>query len=90
MPRVKVDFCTCGQPKNHDEGSEFFVTCVREAGKPSQRASPILGPYATHGEALANVDRGRSMAEAKDAWSHFDAFGTVKTEAGKWKGVFGI
>jgi hypothetical protein len=89
MPRIAVEFCPCGQPKNHDEGSDFFVTCVREAGKPSQRTLPILGPYATHGEALVNVDRGRKLAEARDSWCAFDAFGTVKTMAGQSKGVLG-
>ena len=90
MPRVAVEICPCGEPKNHDKGSDFFVTCVRNAGKPSQRTLPILGPYATHGEALENVARGRALATAKDPFCDFDSFGTVKSEAGRWKGVLGV
>ncbi len=94
MSRVAVELCPCGKPNGHDEGtSDFFVSVVRNPGKPSQRTGLILGPYATHGEALANVDRGRAIAERADSWTAFDAFGTVGVkgdEKGKHKGVLGI
>lgn len=98
MPRIRIEIprtadgptlCRCGEPKNHDEGFDFFVTCVRDAGTKGQRTLRILGPYATHGEALANVDRGKSLATTKDPFCDFDSFGTVKSEAGRWKGVLG-
>ena len=93
MPCVAIELCPCERnlPADHDVGtSEFFVTCVRDAGKSNQRTLPILGPYATHGEALENVDRGRKLAEAKDPWCAFDAFGTAKVEKGMSKGVLGV
>lgn len=90
VPRIAIELCPCGKQSGHDAGSDFFVSVVRNSGKPTQRTGLVLGPYATHGEALANVDRGRAIAERADPWTAFDAFGTVETEAGKWSGVFGV
>lgn len=93
MPRVKVELCQCGKPSGHDEGtSDFFVSVIRNAGLPSQRLGLVLGPYATHEAALANVDRGRTLAHAADPFTAFDAFGTVGLKGdlkGKHKGVLG-
>lgn len=91
MPRVAVVCCPCGLPKGHDEGSsEFFVSVVRDPGTKGERKGLVLGPYATHEEALANVDRGRTMADKFDPFTAFDAFGTIALEAGRWKGALGI
>lgn len=94
MPRLRVELCPCGLPKGHNEGtSDFFVSVVRNAGKPTQRTGLVLGPYATHEEALANVDRGQTMAHAADPFTAFDAFGTVGFKGnskGKYKGVLGV
>jgi hypothetical protein len=92
MPRLTVELCPCERnlPANHDtETSEFFVTCIRERGTPRERYVPVLGPYATHGEALANVDRGRTMADLNDPWSAFDAFGTARAPKGQMQGALG-
>ena len=53
--------------------NRFYVT-VRDAG----RTGFLLGPYRTHRQALANVERGRELAEKADRWAHFYAFGTAK------------
>lgn len=52
----------------------YYVT-VRDAG----RVGFLLGPYATHEEALASVERGRDLAEKSDPYSWFHAFGTTST-----------
>ena len=54
----------------------FYVT-VRDGG----RTGYLLGPYPTHDEARTNVDRGRTLAEARDAWAHFYSFGTARVSA---------
>lgn len=90
MPRVAVELCPCGKPKGHDEGSDFFVSVVRNPGTKGQQTGLVLGPYGTHEEALANVDRRRAMAERADPFAAFDAFGTVGKEKGKHKGVLGV
>lgn len=75
--------CECGKPKGHDAGSDFFVSNIRN-GKGWR---PILGPYKTHDEALANVDRGRKLTEEADPQAFWDSFGTCKKDAGS--GVVG-
>lgn len=50
----------------------YYVT-VTVAG----RVGFLLGPYLTHEDALANVKRGKALADKADPWSHFYAFGTV-------------
>lgn len=78
MSRIAIDLCLCGKLKGHDEGtSDFFVSVIRNAGKSTQQTGLVLGPYATHDEALTNVDRGRAMAERVDPFTAFDAFGTI-------------
>jgi hypothetical protein len=78
-----TETCGCGKPKDHDAGSDFFVSIVR-----GRSWRPLLGPYATHDEALANVERGRTMAEKVDPQAVFDLFGTCRTNAGS--GLVGI
>lgn len=43
----------------------------------------VLGPYPSHGEALANVTRGRNLACDRNARHWFDAFGTCKVTQSK-------
>lgn len=67
---------------------KFFVTVRNDVG----RVGWLLGPYEEHTEAVANVDRGRNLAEKADPWSSFYAFGTAGVRDGYWakvKPVFG-
>jgi len=57
--------------------ADFYVT-VRDAG----RTGWLLGPYATHQEALDNVERGRDLANEWNAKAWFMAFGTASVPAG--------
>ncbi len=62
----------------------FYVTILRD----SQRGF-LLGPYVGEAEALANVQRGRELALAADAFACFDAFGTASSTR-TVRTVFGI
>lgn len=66
----------------------YYVTV-----KDGSRTGFLLGPYDTHDEALANVDRGRQLAFKTDNTSRtwFYSYGTCKiTSEGKLpKGLFG-
>lgn len=78
--------CECG--KNHPAGTSFFVTCIEDEGK--RRTGFLLGPYDTHTEALANVERGRKLAEEADGKAHWYSFGTRSIEGPTdRKGTFG-
>ena len=72
----------CG--KLHDEGKSFYVTVVD-----GRRSGFLLGPYATHQEAIDNVDRGRRLANEADPRAAFYAFGTSSTHSPR-KTAFGI
>lgn len=50
---------------------DYYVTMIR-----GTRVAWLLGPFPTHAEALALVNRARSMASKIDPRSDFDAFGT--------------
>lgn len=52
--------------------TRFYVTC-RDAGLTAW----LLGPYASHEEALANVQRGSRLAEQADPRAAWYAFGTA-------------
>lgn len=78
----------CGCDKPHKPGTSFFVSCIEDSDQ--QRKSLLLGPYATHTEALANVERGRKLAEENDPKAHWYSFGTCGiAEPTDRKGVFG-
>jgi len=64
------------QRRSSGEGEGFYVT-VRDRAK----SGFLLGPYATHGEALANVDRARREAVRLDPWGAFYSYGTAKVTA---------
>lgn len=78
--------CECGE--GHPDGTLFFVGCFEDEGQ--RRHAYLLGPYATHAEALANVDRGRRLAADNDPKAHWYNFGTCGiSEPTDRKGVFG-
>lgn len=78
----------CGCDKPHADGTQFFVSCIEDSGQ--RRNALLLGPYDTHEEALANVDRGRKLAEANDPKAHWYSFGTCSIKGPtEQKGVFG-
>lgn len=55
----------------------FYVT-VRDAG----RTGFLLGPFADHTEAIANIERGKGLAEQHDVWAHFYSYGTASVPSG--------
>lgn len=64
---------------------EYFVSVIN-----GRKRGALLGPYATHEEALTQVSRGRTLAEAADPWACFYGFGTCSAPAGVViKTVFG-
>jgi hypothetical protein len=65
--------CDCG--REHEAGFKFYVSV-----KDGQRSGFLLGPYDTHDEALANVDRGRKLAYDADTRAPWYAYGTAGTE----------
>jgi hypothetical protein len=70
----------CGCPAGaHAEGDPggFYVT-VKDHGKTGW----LLGPYATHGEALALVGEGRALAEAVNSRAFWYAYGTARVATG--------
>lgn len=66
--------CPCATPTCPGDGGRYYVTVV-DAG----RVGYLLGPYDTHVEALANVERARGLAEGVDPRAWFYAFGTART-----------
>lgn len=50
---------------------KYYVTMLRD-----KRYAFLLGPFATHDEALALVNTAQAEAHKVDPWSDFDAFGT--------------
>jgi hypothetical protein len=65
----------------------YYVT-VRNG----DRTGWLLGPYRTHREALANVERGDELACEADRWAWFYAYGTASLPADveQPKTVFGV
>jgi hypothetical protein len=56
---------------------DYYVT-VRDAG----RTGFLLGPYTDYLEVLANIDRGRKLAQAADCRAVFYAFGHSRLPVG--------
>ena len=50
---------------------DYYVSIVRH-----KRRGLLAGPFATHTEALAAVDKARNEACEVDQWAWFDLFGT--------------
>ncbi len=77
---------SCSVEPDSQEAREYFVS-VRDAGK----VGFLLGPYATHAEALRNVERGKELGEKANSWAVFYAFGTCSAPMGHVKNtVFGV
>ena len=53
----------------------FYCTMIRGEGA-ARKVAWLLGPYATHDEALAEVPHAIRLAGEVDSWTSFDAFGT--------------
>lgn len=54
----------------------FYVTMKRETQRHGTKTAWLLGPYATHEEALELVHTARGLAEEVDPRCVWDAFGT--------------
>jgi len=54
----------------------YYVT-IRDAG----RVGFLMGPYATHAEALSRVEEASERTECVDPWAHFAEFGTTRIKA---------
>ena len=53
--------CGCGE--THHEGANYYVSVVRDTAKgPHSDYRLLAGPFPTHEEALAWVDRARELA----------------------------
>lgn len=72
----KVPDQSYGEPQE-DATRDFYVS-VRDAG----RTGLLLGPYATHMEALDNVTRGKALAQEANWKAAFYAFGTCSLPKG--------
>jgi hypothetical protein len=59
------------------KGRAYYASVVRDS-----RVAYAAGPFKTHPEALAQVDAVRALCHKLDAFSDFDAFGTVKAANG--------
>lgn len=68
-------------PSDDNPRRKFYVTIAREG----RGVSKLAGPFDTHDEAKANVERAREEAYKVDPRSHFDAFGTSGVEADEHK-----
>ncbi len=66
--------CPCDEPKCRGNRGKFYVTVMDH-----DRKGFLLGPYADHATALANVSRGTTLANNADPRSHWYAFGTAST-----------
>ncbi|ATI15667.1 hypothetical protein [Bordetella phage vB_BbrM_PHB04] len=60
-------------PDDDDPRRKYYVTMAREG----RGVARLAGPFDTHDEALAHVDRAREEAEKADPRSTFDSFGTA-------------
>lgn len=66
-----IEACNCGQ--KHHTGANYYVSVMRDDG--DMRA--LYGPFATHAEALENVQIANNKACDCDPRASFYAFGTV-------------
>lgn len=77
--------CVCEDAQCPGDGGGYFVTVLD-----GTRVGWLLGPYDTHEDALANVERGNALASAADARAHWYAFGTARVKGGRLpSAVFG-
>lgn len=57
---------------HHTDSRDYYVSVQRD-----NRRALVAGPFATHTEALALVDKAREVACGLNSWHDFDAFGTA-------------
>ena len=69
------------QPPLVAQRDQRYYVGIKDAER--GRVGYLLGPYDTHGEALANVKRAGDMAEDVDAWATFYNIGTCSVPADK-------
>lgn len=66
-------------PKECDTApGPYYVSVVRDAAKGAVDCRLLAGPFATHAEALAKVERCREVACDIDPRAHWYGFGTVR------------
>ena len=75
---IVVGACSCGQP--HPEGARYYASVVERPGDPETPMVLAAGPFPSHPEALAMVDRVRALVLARfnpDGRAHWYGFGSV-------------
>jgi hypothetical protein len=77
---LSEDYPSSSDPEvcTSESGKGYYVTAVD-----GPRCWRLAGPYDTHAEALAAVDRVREICVKSEPWSHFYAFGTAKIASRK-------
>lgn len=61
----------------------FYVTVMREPGKPGRGTGLLLGPYRFRDDAEADVELGRKLGGEIDQFAHFYGFGVTGLELRK-------
>ncbi len=65
--------CVCGEARCPGDGGRYYVSVID-----GERYAFLLGPYATHAEALDQVDRGTRLAYDADPRAPWYAYGTAR------------
>ena len=68
-------------PVHETDPTRDYYTSVRRGTEPGD-ARLLSGPYATHAEAVANVQKDQAWAEALDAKAVWYSFGTCSVPKG--------
>ena len=71
---TRKETCECGS--KHPKNSNFYVSAID-----GPKAILLSGPYKTHAEAVANVDKFYRLAIELDSAAAFISFGTVAMSA---------
>lgn len=85
-----LDTCPCRYQHtlDHDHARAYFVTV-----KDYDRTGWLAGPYLTHAQALAEIDRFNARCQELDLKAFWYAYGTASTaadEAAKIRTVFNL
>ena len=67
--------------KDWRENPCFYVSVVD-----GPKLALLAGPFQAHQAALDLVEKASDIAQKKEPWAWFYAFGTVKTKTGQWRG----
>ena len=77
---------TCPCTERHHLHAVYYVSVVRDtAAGPSSDYRLLAGPFSTHQEALAWVDRAKAVAATLDPKAHWYGYGTVAMAPGYQK-----